>query len=138
MADAVKADSFLTALNKEVITKARQIKVAGIKNLTDTILSIYNEEGILAAANFDKNFAYTYELALPIKYLNPKAVNASQINYNIRLNGSARAEGALFEHIEGGMRVSSPTLRSKDLPAIKDMELISVPTDVSGVYTIAP
>jgi len=137
IANAVTADSFMTASNREFIRNAKQIKLSGIKTFGDTLLSIYNEEGITAAGLFNNRADYTYELALPLKYLNTAVTKGAILNYKISLNGSAYAEGAFFEQIEGGMRVSSPTIRGKDLPAIKDMQIISAPTDVSGTYTLA-
>lgn len=138
IASAVTADSFMMAANKELVSHAKKIMLSGFKNTGDTVLSIYNEEGITAAGLFNNHADYTYELALPLKYLNTAVTKGAILNYKISLNGSAYAEGAFFEQIEGGSRVSSPTIRGKDLPAIKDMQLIAAPTDMSGTYTLAP
>ena len=135
ISDAARADSFMRAASKDIAGMAKQIKVTGAKNVKDT-LSIYNEEGIMAAASFNNQVVYTYELALPLKYLNGGQV----LNYSIRLNGSAYAEGVFFERIEGGQRLKSDIKRSPDnqWPAMKDMEIISALTDMSGMYTLAP
>lgn len=133
-ANSAQADSFMTGSNKELVRYARQVIVTGLKTFSDT-LSVYNEEGIMVSAQFNNRLAYTYELALPLKYLNTAVSKGSPLNYNIRLNGSAYAEGAFFEMITGGMRVTSPT---KPLPAIKDMQLIAAATDMSGTYMLAP
>jgi hypothetical protein len=138
IANAVTADSFMMAANKELISNAKKIKLSGVGTTGDTVISIYNEEGITAAGLFNNSADYTYELALPLKYLTVLSGERRVLNYTIKLNGSAYAEGAFFEQIEGGSRVSSSTIRGKDLPAIKDMQLIAAPTDMSGTYTLAP
>jgi hypothetical protein len=138
IANAITADSFMMAANRELVSHAKKIMLSGVKNTGDTVLSIYNEEGIAAAGLFNNHADYTYELALPLKYLTVLSGERKVLNYTIKLSGSAYAEGAFFEQIEGGMRVSSPTIRGKDLPAIKDMQLIAAPTDMSGTYTLAP
>jgi len=135
-ANSARADSFMTASNKEIVRNARQIKVIGFKTFTDTLLSIYNEEGVTVTAQFNNRLAYTYELALPLKYLNVTAVKGDRLNYTIKLNGSAYAEGSYFEHIEGGMRVSSKTVWP--IPTVQDMQFISAQTDMSGTYALAP
>ena len=138
IANRFRADTFMLAANKDIVTMAKQIKVNGAKTVRDT-LSIYNEEGIMAASSFNNQVVYTYELALPLKYLRNAAGGSKVLAYNIRLNGSAYVDGVLFERVEGGMRRTSPIENSpaNPWPAMEDMEIISVATDMSGTYTLA-
>nr|WP_294790949.1 hypothetical protein [uncultured Mucilaginibacter sp.] len=139
IARTAAVDSFVLASNKEFVKNAKQIKLTGIKAIGDTLISIYNEEGIMAAGSFDNPLAYTYELALPLKYLNKLVAKGGVLSYNIKLNGSAYAEGVFFEQINGGTRMSSPDKPSagNPWPAMIDMQMIAAPGDVSGTYTLA-
>ena len=139
IARAAAVDSFVLASNKEFAKNAKQIKLTGIKATGDTLISIYNEEGIMAAGSFDNPLAYTYELALPLKHLHKPVTKGSLLNYNIKLNGSAYAEGVFFEQIEGGTRLTSPdkSSASNPWPKMVDMQIIAAPSDVSGTYTLA-
>jgi hypothetical protein len=139
IANAVTADSFMMAANKELVGNAKKIKLSGVKSQSDTV-SIYNEEGLTVAGLFNNRADYTYELALPLKYLSAVAGGGKVLNYNIKLNGSAYVEGVLFERIEGGMRRTSEVKNSPERPwpTLKDMEMMAAPTDMSGTYTLAP
>ena len=125
-------DSFMNAANKELAYKSKQIKISGIKAIDDTAISVYNNDKIKAAALFNNKIAYTYELALPIKYIKP-LIKQDIIYYGIRLNGSTHAEGAIIEEIVGGTRIVSD---SKNMPSMGDMRFISSPTYLIGEYKL--
>lgn len=127
-----QVDSFMNAANIELSMRAKEIKMSGIKALEDT-LSIYNEEGIRAVSLFDHHLFYNYELAIPLKYLGLSVNNKSKFSYNIKLDGSDFAEGAIIEDIEGGTRISSD---GKSMPSMDDMRYMRASTHFSGVYTL--
>lgn len=82
-----RIDSFKNALNGQLEKNEKEIKVLGIKIITDSLISVYNDQGIRAAEHFDGQLAYTYELAIPIKYLKGANINLAQIHYNVKING---------------------------------------------------
>jgi len=74
-------------MNKLMDAKSKTIKTYGVKAITDNVISVYNQEGLKAAAQFDKDLAYTYELAIPLKYLALPNNGADGFTYNIKING---------------------------------------------------
>jgi hypothetical protein len=82
-----RADSVMAASNKAELEKFKEIKVKGFPAVTDSLLSIYNEQGIKTAAAIDATGAYTYELAIPLQLLGLSADNPKEFNYNIKVNG---------------------------------------------------
>ena len=78
----------LAANHKRTVDAAKEIKVFGFKDVTDSLVSIYNEYGLKAAIGYDAQGNYTYELAVPLKLLNLTA-DGKAIAYNIKVNGMA-------------------------------------------------
>ena len=83
----IQADSFMNAYNDKISNSLKLIGVEGIKQITDDLISIYNEDGINAASRFDHKICYTYELAIPLKYLEFASGKPLKLSYNIKLNG---------------------------------------------------
>lgn len=79
-------DSLRTLANQILARSSNVIQVAGLKDIPDGEISIYNEQRTLAAEKFDNTAAYTYELAIPLKYLGLDNSN-SHFAYNVRLEG---------------------------------------------------
>jgi len=75
------------AARKTAIASIKEISVLGFKEITDTLISIYNEYGIKAAANYDDQANLLFELAIPLKLLNISAANPKEFAYNIKVNG---------------------------------------------------
>lgn len=92
-----RMDSTMAEGNKRQIAALKEIKVLGLKGITDSLVSIYNEYGVKAMASIDEKGVFTYELAVPLEALGltdaPK-----EFAYNIKLNGlqmnSMRVNGA--------------------------------------------
>lgn len=85
--NAAADTQLMNAMHERTIIAAKQIKVLGFKNITDTLISIYNEHSIKAAINFDATGALTFELAIPLKSMNLDPNNSKEFAYNIKLNG---------------------------------------------------
>jgi len=79
-------DSLQFAINKTAGTVFKEMQVLGIKGV-DSVISIYNETGIHAAASFSNKIEYTYELAIPLKYLENTINSDGKFSYNIKQNG---------------------------------------------------
>ncbi len=128
-------DIYIFEINEQFAKKSKEIKLSGISDIKDTLISVYNDHKIKAMGAFNDKKHYTYELALPLKYIRLLINNLSEFNYNITLNGSTYMEGARIEYLEGGgIRITSP---GTSAPSMADMKAASSPTDFSGQYTLA-
>lgn len=85
--DAKQRDSFMVSRQKTQLVTAKEIRIKGFKNTTDTLVSIYNEYGIKAFANIDKDNAFFYEVAIPLEALGISVESPKEFAYNIKLNG---------------------------------------------------
>jgi len=79
--------AFIAAQHKQTLAAAKEIKVAGFKSITDSMISVYNEYGVKAAIGYDAAGNYDYELAIPLKLLNLSTDNAKEFAYDIKVNG---------------------------------------------------
>lgn len=85
------------ATHKQFIAASKEIQVLGFKDITDTLISIYNEYSIKASIGYDADGNFTYELALPLKELGLSTDTPKEFAYNLKLNGiqiAARNPGA--------------------------------------------
>lgn len=85
--DAKQRDSFMVARQKTQLAASKEIKIKGFKNTTDTLVAIYNEYGIKAFANIDKDNTFFYEVAIPLAELGISTAAPKEFAYNIKLNG---------------------------------------------------
>ncbi len=85
--DAKAMDSAMVARQKTQLKTAKEIKIRGFKNTTDTLVSIYNEYGIKAFANIDNDNAFFYEVAIPLEALGLSVDSPKEFAYNIKVNG---------------------------------------------------
>lgn len=111
-------------LNKAFVTKAKVIGLSGIKTVSTAEIPIYNENGILVAARFDENLAYTYELAIPIKYLSLPDNGANPFSYQIKIN-----EPKIFTPKFDGNSPPPP-------PPPPMKRTVAATTDLWGEYTL--
>lgn len=105
--------------------KSKTIGVKGIKNLTDEDISVYNNDGIKAAAQLDNRVIYTYELAIPLKYLALPNQGNDAFSYHIKVNEPAEVQ----VHRPSGSAPPPP-------PPPMMMESLA-PTDFWGEYVLA-
>jgi hypothetical protein len=80
-----KADSLMNTFNNTFTNKAKTIRLSGLKDL-DTLISVYNKDGIKARGAFDNKLYFTYELSIDLKLLELSAADHTKFNYDIRLN----------------------------------------------------
>lgn len=59
--------------------------MVGVKDV-DTITSVYNLDGIKAAANIDNKYRYTYELAISLSNLGLSADTPTKFIYQVMIN----------------------------------------------------
>lgn len=77
----------IAAGRRQMIASSKEIKVLGFKEITDTLISIYNEYGIKTAIGYDSLGNYSYELAVPLKLLEISPDKVQEIAYNLKVNG---------------------------------------------------
>jgi hypothetical protein len=80
-------DSARKENEKRFLTAAKEIKVVGFKDISDSLLSVYNEYSIKAAMGFDSAGHFMYEVAIPLKQMGLTVGDGKEIAYNVKLNG---------------------------------------------------
>ncbi len=79
-------DSASRAAHKTSLALIREIGVTGFKDITDSVISIYNEYSIKAQAGFDEEDSFVSELSIPLSLLNISTADAKEFAYNIKVN----------------------------------------------------
>lgn len=77
----------IAGMRNQAIASAKEIKLEGFKDIPDSVISIYNEYGLKAAVDYDRNGNLVCEMSIPLKYLNLTLDNTQGFAYNIKLNG---------------------------------------------------
>ena len=77
----------IAGMRKQAIAAAKEIKLDGFKDIPDSVISIYNEYGIKAAIDYDRNGNLVCEMAVPLKLINADLTKTRELAYNIKLNG---------------------------------------------------
>lgn len=85
--DPKQRDSFMVARQKTQLAAAKEIRINGFKNTTDTLVSIYNEYGIKAFANIENDNSFFYEVAIPLEAFGISVDAPKEFAYNIKVNG---------------------------------------------------
>jgi hypothetical protein len=80
-------DSMQIALAKTQLVGAKEIKIFGFKEITDSLVSIYNEYGIKAVAAINDAGLFSYEIAIPLSLMEMSADKPKEFSYNIKVNG---------------------------------------------------
>lgn len=135
---AVPADSIdyvVSANNKSFISKGKFIRTAGIKGV-DTLISVYNTDGISLASSFDKEMSYNYELAVSRKLVNDLVNAEGKFAYKVMLNPISFDDtpGITIKRDASGAIMSLSVIKSNALPNMN--QSISSITDVSGEYSL--
>jgi len=81
-----RTDSTVNLANKRLAEQANTITIHGVNTIPDTLISVYNEYGIKAAAAFNNAGNYIFELALPLKYFGKPVSDLQKFTYSIKLN----------------------------------------------------
>jgi hypothetical protein len=128
----------LAELNKEITSAAKEIKVKGIKELNDTLISVYNRQGLKAKILFDNQLAFTYELLIPLKYLGISIEKSPAFSYHVILNGLKSITVRTNKNAVSS-NVESVTMIPRGIsngPASNSQNL-NFPTDFWGTYSLA-
>jgi hypothetical protein len=136
-------DSAMAAMQKTQLAQVKEIKLRGFKKTTDTLVSIYNDMGIKAAASIDKDNVFFYEAAIPLDELGLTLDNAKEFAYNVKLNG-LQLPGMDFNRGGGGgggggggqFRVTGGGGGGGPRGGGIDFQALISPTDFWGKYTL--
>ena len=116
-------DSMQIARGKMQLAAAKEIKIFGIKSISDSLISIYNEYGIKASTTLNDTGIFTYELAIPLELLQLSIDKPKEFAYNIKLNGlQTNGFGGGFNGGGGGGNM--------------DFQALISPTDLWGKYVL--
>jgi hypothetical protein len=131
LANKDKLVSLANTTNRKALATFQKVMVKGINEIRDSVITLQNSYGIKAMAQFSSKMEFTYELAIPLKYLGLNG--SSVISYNIRLNGVPSVE----KTAAGQMAQPIVTSEGHDGRVDYDQEYLNQPTDFWGVYTLA-
>jgi hypothetical protein len=130
---ARKADSLMKYTNREFSKRLKEIKVTGIDMLIDSVISVYNSEGIRVSALLDAKKCLTYELSIPMKYL--RLETSAKVFYNIMLNGTSGRE-IMVKPNQYGI-VSVRTIFGGGMGSNENVrQVLESPTDFWGEYVL--
>jgi hypothetical protein len=140
--DQPLTDSDLMALNKQINTNVKEIRVIGLKEFPDSTVSLYNEDGIHAAGLINLKKAYTIEFSIALKYLQPLINSVGTFNYNVQVNGLIMNIIQISDVPVGGggggggatMKMDIAGPGGGGMPA--SFQSMTSPTDFSGTYTL--
>lgn len=136
------------AMNFKAINSAMaaSLKTIGVKNLNDIsedVISVYNDYGIMAASYLTDRNTYTCEIAIPLKNLKTFINGKSVINYTLQANAESLnsmkvvVNGKEVNNVTADPRVMemmNKIYQSEDGASLR--ETMS-DTNVSGEYTLA-
>jgi hypothetical protein len=125
-----QADSLMKVNNTSFSAKAKNIGTKGIKDL-DSLISVYNEEGIKAAGAFDNKSNFTYELAIPLKYMDVDINNAQKFAYHVTIN-EVEQKGVNIVRSDQG----DPSSKILSINVTSGAQMGQPATDFWGEYTL--
>lgn len=126
------SDKQLAELNTNISGHIKEIPFTGAKGVTDSVISIYNDLGIKAAGQIDRQKAYTCELAIPLKYIEQVLDATGKFKYRIQVNGmdTSGKDGII---VVGGVSIGA-----SEAPVSHDnSSFLLSPTYLQGIYTLA-
>jgi hypothetical protein len=131
------ADTLMLTDNAILAKNCKWIKLTGIADL-DSLISVYNQDGIKAAALFNTNKVYTLEISIALKHLGISTTGAAKFTYHLLLNGSKPLDSRTFHmRVPDGPPLSQPEIDDAYAKIFELDARISTPTDFWGEYTLA-
>ena len=92
-------------LMRERVTKLRNIKVEGFKDIEGDMITTSNTYGIKAAIDYDAEGNLVYEMAIPLNFFHDDDITKNEWAFNFKINGLQRPKGEGAEnpdHQSGG------------------------------------
>ena len=107
-------DNSQEQMRRARLTKLRDIKVTGFKDIEGDMITTANTYGIKVAIDFDNNGYLIYEAAIPLKFFHVEDPSKNEWAFNFKINGIQRpsqrpngeggGEGMRGGGMGGGMR----------------------------------
>jgi len=132
--NVTEGDSIMNVYNQRLDNGSKNIIVHGIAGL-DTLISVYNEDGIKVGERFNTKMVYTVEIGIDLKKLGLSANEASKFAYHIKLNG---APMGITRMVINGQEVSPSDPKIQEMMSqLRVNRPGGEPTDFWGEYTLA-
>jgi hypothetical protein len=77
-------------LMKAKLTRLREIKVTGFKDIESETMTTSNTYGFKVAIDYDKDGNLTYEAAIPLKFFHADDLSKNEWAFNFKINGITR------------------------------------------------
>ncbi|HEY9001096.1 MAG TPA: hypothetical protein VIM89_07075 [Mucilaginibacter sp.] len=75
---------------KAKLTKLREIKVTGFKDIESETMTTSNTYGFKVAIDYDKDGNLVYEAAIPLKFFHAEDLSKNEWAFNFKINGITR------------------------------------------------
>lgn len=123
--------------NKLLKQNHKYIKVEGVEGL-DSLVSVYNDNGLQAAELIDDSKAYILEMIVKIKLLGFSANDGRKISYKLKVN-SIPGKSPTIDNIRiAGMTEIPPEMRAQVLADVTEKWVrMDGGTELQGEYTLA-
>lgn len=125
----VNQDSMLRHANQQLEANSKDIALSGFKEISEPKISVYNEEGIKAVSLFDTKRSWTYELKLPLKYIQHLLDDTASFDYKIIVNGVDVPHNMIMV---SGSPIGGGSISLSSSPAFDAFS----PTNLSARYTL--
>ncbi len=141
--EASQEEKLLAATNKQLASGIRFIKTKSLKTVKDSLISIYNEHEVKAAAALTGKGILTCEFEIPLELLNLKT---NKFAYNIKLNGPKLRPVMVRDAMPDAPASNSPTTVFKGQGVVTadnmtrqqtEMVASTMSTDFWAEYTLA-
>lgn len=127
-------DSFVLANNRRFSAQSKFVRTAGVKGV-DTLISVYNTDGVKVASSFDKDMNYICELAISLNHVRQALNTEGKLFYRVTLNPIQMDDmpGINITRDAGGT-ITSITVNRRD--ALPNSASMSATTDFSDEYVL--
>lgn len=126
------------ANNNQILKKNhRLIKVEGVEGI-DSLVSVYNENGLQAAELIDDTKNYTLEMTVKLKLIGLSAKDGRKISYKLKVNSTGEKAPTLDNIRIVGMAEIPPEMKAQVLADVTEKWVrMDGGTELQGEYTLA-
>ncbi|MEO6523815.1 MAG: hypothetical protein ABIN91_19180 [Mucilaginibacter sp.] len=131
-------DSVSRVANKKLHDNEKFIRTKGFPDV-DTLLSIYNRDGINAAEAFDSKMTYTFEMSINLKLLKLDVKNKTTFSYHVVLQGLTMNDFGFTatKDANGRLHMAVAPGASAAVPKKDHLDAVGSTTDFWGEYILA-
>ena len=136
-------DSLAAQMNAMFMADAKEMRIKGVKDITEEEISVYNAFDIRTAAAFGAPRSYTCEFAIPLKYIDMEGKTGESLKFDIQINGPSEnpfANKAVKETPDGKYFVITPANDDKNNTIVmlltETYHAMTAPYSFSGIYKL--